>query len=106
MSEPVMSEPIVSVRRYVLVLIALVLLTVLTVAISFAPLAGHWHIVAGLSIGAVKASLVGLFFMHLIHSRHLNWIVVAASVFWILILFSLIFADYLIRGFIPHMPGH
>jgi len=101
-----MSERTLSVRTYLLVLTALIALTVLTVAVSFAPLAGHWHIAAGLSIGLVKASLVGLFFMHLIHSRHLNWIVLAAAMFWLLILFSLIFADYLTRGIIPHMPGH
>jgi hypothetical protein len=32
--------------------------------------------------------------------------VVAAAIFWLLILFSLIFADYLSRGFVSHMPGH
>ncbi len=63
-----MTGPIVSPRTYLVVLVLLLGLTILTVAISFAPLAGEWHIVCGLAIGAFKASLVILFFMHVLSS--------------------------------------
>lgn len=101
-----MNEPIVSVRTYLIVLVVLTVLTVATVAISFAPLASHWHLTAGMTIGLVKASLVGIFFMHLIHTKHLNWIIVAAAIFWLLILFVLNLSDYMTRGEVPFMPGH
>jgi cytochrome c oxidase subunit 4 len=80
------------------VLIALTALTVATVAISFVPLAGRWHLAAGMAIGLAKASLVALFFMHLVHSPRLIKIVVAVAVFWLFILSSLTFCDYLTRG--------
>lgn len=101
-----MNEPIIPVRTYAIVLVILTVLTIATVAVSFAPLASHWHLTAGMTIGLVKAMLVGLFFMHLIHSKHLNWIIVAASLFWLLILFTLNFSDYMTRGEVPYMPGH
>ena len=99
-------EPVVSIRTYSLVLLVLVLLTVLTVGISFIPLSPDWHMALGISIAIVKATLVALFFMHLLHSQRLMWVIVIASLVWLYILISLTTADYLSRGVIPHMPGH
>ena len=62
-----MSEPITPTRTYYTVFAALIALTLLTVAVSFLEL-GAWHTTVGVLIGVVKASLVGLFFMHLLHS--------------------------------------
>ncbi len=96
-----------SVATYASVLIALLALTILTVGISFLPVAGRWHITAGLVIALVKASLVAaLFFMHVISSHRLTWAVIAVAIFWLLIMVSLTFSDYLTRGMIPYMPGH
>lgn len=92
---------------YLLVLVALVILTFLTIGISFAPLAGKWHIVLGLIVATIKASLVVLFFMHALVSPRLTWVVIAAAVFWmVVILGALTLQDYLTRGLIPFMPGH
>ena len=93
-------------RTYVFVFVALVLLTLATVAASFLPMAGQWHLAAGLSIGLVKASLVALFFMHLIGSPRLTWSIVAIALFWLTVLVSLTFVDYSTRGLVPGMPGH
>jgi cytochrome c oxidase subunit 4 len=101
-----MAEPVLSIRMYFGVLVVLIGLTLLTVGISFAPLTGAWHITAGLSIGLVKASLVALIFMHVIHSPRLTWIVIAVALFWLLLLFGLTLCDYATRGIIPSMPGH
>ncbi len=80
-----MSARVLSPVAYVAVLVALVILTFLTVGLSFLPLAGRWHLVFGLLIGMCKASLVALFFMHLIHSRPSVWAVVFVSLFWVTI---------------------
>jgi len=102
-----MSARVVSPSVYVAVFIALVLLTFLTVGISFLPLGRNWHLFFGLSIGACKAALVALFFMHLIHSRPSIWSIVWISVFWVtVVLGALTFSDYLTRSWIPYVPGH
>ncbi len=93
-------------RTYVSVFAALVLLTLATVAASFLHMDGPWHLAIGLSIGLVKASLVALFFMHLIGSPRLTWGIVAIALFWLTVLVSLTFVDYATRGLIPGMPGH
>jgi cytochrome c oxidase subunit 4 len=101
-----MADRSLSVAGYVFVLAALVVLTVVTVGVSFVPVAGHWHIAIGLAIALVKASLVALFFMHVTSSHRLNWSVIAVAVFWLIIFVSLTFCDYLTRGLVPFMPGH
>jgi cytochrome c oxidase subunit 4 len=101
-----MSERILSVTIYASVLAALVVLTVATVGVSFLPLAGHWHVAAGLGIAVVKGGLVLLFFMHALHSPRLTWTIIAVALFWLLILTALTMCDYLTRGMIPGMPGH
>src|ERR1051325_319667 len=101
-----MSDRTLSVHTYVVVLVLLTLLTFLTVGVSLIPLAGRWHIAIGLSIAFVKASLVALFFMHVIFSHRLTWTIIAVSLLWIFILVSLTFTDYLTRGWDPTMWGH
>jgi cytochrome c oxidase subunit IV len=96
----------IPVRTYIFVLVALVLMTFLTVGVSFISLSPSWHMAIGLSIGTVKAALVLLFFMHVIHSPKLVWVVIAVALLWLLILVSLTYTDYLTRGLIPGMPGH
>jgi cytochrome c oxidase subunit 4 len=96
----------ISTRTYVVVCALLVLLTILTVTVSFLHLEGGWHIFLGLLIAVCKASLVVLFFMHVLLSSRLTWIVIAVACFWVGILFVLTFNDYVTRGLIPFMPGH
>ena len=50
-----------------------------------------------LFIATTKAVLVILFFMHVIHSTRLTWVVIIASFVWLGMLFVLTFADYLTR---------
>ena len=84
-----------------------VIITFLTIGLSFVSLTGMWHTIFGLLIAIVKASLVGLFFMHLIDSRPTVWAVVLVSLFWMtVVLFGLTFSDYLTRSWLPFVPGH
>ena len=101
-----MAERTISVRTYVIVCVLLVLLTVLTTAVSFAHLPPLWHLVAGMVIAACKASLVVLFFMHALISPRLTWVVILVACFWVGILFVLTLSDYFSRGMLPFTPGH
>jgi len=82
---------------YFSVFFALAVGTVLTVAASRYDL-GIWNTPIALLIATVKAVLVILFFMHVIHSSRLTWVVVIGSFLWLGVLFVLTFADYLTRG--------
>jgi cytochrome c oxidase subunit 4 len=91
-----MSGPITPTRTYYRVFAALIALTLVTVAVSFVEL-GAWHTTVGVLIGVVKATLVGLFFMHLLHSSKASWLAVLAGLFWLAILMVLTLSDYLTR---------
>jgi len=102
-----MSERLLSPVAYVVVLIALMLLTVLTVGLSFVPSSEAVRLASGQGIAVIKASLVVLFFMHALRSPVQTWAVIAVTIFWLAVVFvSLTFSDYLTRGLIPSLPGH
>lgn len=102
-----MSERLLSPVAYIAVLVVLMFLTILTVGLSFIPTSGFMRIAAGQAIAAVKASLVVLFFMHALRSAAQTRAVIAVTVFWlVVVMFALMFSDYLTRGLIPNLPGH
>jgi cytochrome c oxidase subunit 4 len=101
-----MTHRTISPATYVIVCALLIALTVLTVAVSFFHIGSIWHVVIGLLIAVCKASLVVLFFMHVIISPRLTWILIAVVCFWVGILFVLTLNDYTTRGEVPLMPGH
>ena len=81
---------------YFVVFAALAIGTMLTVIASRLDL-GMWNTPIALIIATIKAVLVILFFMHVIHSSRLTWVVIVASFLWLAALFVLTFADYLTR---------
>jgi cytochrome c oxidase subunit 4 len=94
-------------RQQIAVLIALLVLTGLTVGVSFFPLAGQWHLAGGLCIAIAKATLVVLFFMHVLHSPAATRAVVLVSFFWLVgVLIALTMTDYATRETILVVPGH
>jgi cytochrome c oxidase subunit 4 len=95
---PAMTGSTSTTRVYWLTFLVLIALTFLTLALSFLRLGTWWHLAAGLGIGAAKASLVALFFMHLLHSPGRTWLAAALGVFWLGILFVLTMSDYLTRA--------
>jgi cytochrome c oxidase subunit IV len=101
-----MAERTITTRTYVTVCVLLILLTFLTVGVSFMPVQGRWHIIIGLAIAAGKGSLVVLFFMHALISPRLTWVVIVVTGFWLSLLLVLTLCDYFSRGLVPHMPGH
>jgi len=100
-----MTHPTVSLRLYLGIFAALILLTGLTVAVAFLDLGGgRLHLVnaaAAITIALAKALLVILYFMHVRYSSRLIWIFLGAGGFWLLILFVLTLTDFLSRGWFP-----
>jgi cytochrome c oxidase subunit IV len=94
-------SPHVPPRTYFLVFAVLIALTVLTVGLSFLDL-GPWHLAVGIAIGIVKALLVVLFFMHVLYSSRLTWIVIIAGLFWTAILIGGVVSDYLTRSWLVY----
>jgi cytochrome c oxidase subunit 4 len=90
-------------RNYILVLVALLVLTATTVAVAFVNL-GPLNNVVALTIAMVKTLLVVLFFMHVRTSTRLTALTAAAGFFWLLILISITMSDYASRGWMG-VPG-
>lgn len=96
-----MTEHVVSPWSYIAVFVALIALTVLTIGLASVEL-GPWHTPVGLAIATVKASLVALFFMHVLYSGRLTWILFGAGLFWLLILIGLTMTDYVARQMLAY----
>lgn len=78
--------------RYLVVWIALLLLTGLSYLAAQLHL-GAWEIFVALAIAAVKATLVGLFFMHLIEQRFTVGLVGIVTMLWVALLCLGVAAD-------------
>ena len=95
-----MSEHIVQRKVYFVIFGLLMFFTILTVLAALQDLD---HIFSGantvlaLTIAVIKATLVVLYFMHVRYSSRLTWVIVAAGIFWLGIMFVLTASDYLTR---------
>jgi cytochrome c oxidase subunit IV len=95
--EAVVSEHVVSPKIYVMILLALLLGTYLTVQAALRDF-GPWNIVIALAIATTKATLVVLFFMHARYSPRRTHLVIICALFWLAIMLTLTLADYQTRG--------
>ncbi|SRR5579862_4231249 len=92
-----MSEHIIPSKIYYAIWIGLMILTVVTAAVSFVDL-GPFNTIVALLIATFKALLVVLFFMHVKYtSEKLTKMVIVSSLFWLLLLLFLSLADYSTR---------
>ena len=74
------------VRRYMVVFVTLLAMTVLTVGVSYLHLEVHEAVLVAMVIACFKASLVLLFFMHLISEEKVIFIVLAFTVAFFIVL--------------------
>jgi cytochrome c oxidase subunit 4 len=98
-----MSEHIVQPRVYITIFLALLVGTILTAWVAFFNFPGPLNAVVALTIAVVKAMLVVLFFMHVRYSGRLIWLVIAAALFWLAIMFALTISDYWTRTWFVSM---
>lgn len=95
-----MSEHIVSLKIYVMIFLALMVGTALTVWAGLQDFPGPLNVVIALTIAVVKATLVVLYFMHVRYSSRLIWVVFTSALFWLAILFALTLNDYWTRSWL------
>jgi cytochrome c oxidase subunit 4 len=91
------AEPVVPVRVYFLVFLALLVLTAITTAVAFFDLGGGVNNAIAITIAVGKGLLVILFFMHVRYSDKLTWVFAAAGFFWLLILIGGTMDDVMTR---------
>ncbi len=89
-------EKITSPATFVVIFVALLILTAVTTGVAYVDL-GIFNPVVALAIACTKAVLVVLFFMELRHSSRITKITVGAGLFWFAILITLTLSDYLTR---------
>ena len=83
---------VMPVRTYILVFVALLVGTWLTVAAAGQDF-GRFNVLVALTIAITKATLVVLFFMHAKYSGRLVQVVVIAAVGWLVLLLTIV-SDY------------
>ena len=88
---------------YVAIFAALMVLTGITVGVSFVNL-GPFNFPVAVAIAVIKATLVVLFFMHVKYRSRLTKLIVSTGIFFLLTLFALTFTDYVSRGWMTAPP--
>ncbi len=91
-------EHIVTPPVYILVAIALYILTVVTVWAAGIDLGKVLNTIIALSIASFKASLVALFFMHLKYESKLLWFMILIPLILLVILLALPIIDVINRA--------
>ena len=99
-----MSEHVSSPKNYVLIFLALMVLTFATVLVAKVDL-GWANDVVALTVAVVKALLVILFFMHVRYSTRMTALTAVAGFFWLAILILVTMTDYWSRGVTLPVPG-
>lgn len=89
-----------SIKSYLGIFFALMILTVITVWVSFIDL-GYLNTFVALTVACIKAGLVIVYFMHAKHSEKLIWIFIGIAIYWLGIMLLFTFADYATRSWGP-----
>ncbi|MBP1605264.1 MAG: caa(3)-type oxidase, subunit [Acidobacteria bacterium] len=92
-----MSDHVASRGLYVAIFLALMVLTAMTVAVTYIDM-GNANLFVAMGIAVTKATLVVLFFMHVFWSDRLIKVTVVTSLVFLVILFAFTLNDYLGRG--------
>ncbi len=99
-----MVEKVTDTRTYVLVAVALLVLTLATTGASFLSL-GPLHVPVALGFAVVKAVLVAWYFMHVRYAGPVTRLAIVVAIVWFGILLVGTMDDYLTRNFLG-APGH
>jgi cytochrome c oxidase subunit 4 len=76
------------VKTYFMVFGALMVLTIITVGVSYLHLSIPLAVTVALIVATIKGSLVALFFMHLSHERKLiYWALALTAIFFVFLMF-------------------
>jgi cytochrome c oxidase subunit 4 len=98
-----MSGKTVEAKVYYKVYLALMMLLVITLGSAYVNL-GPLNPIVNILIALIKATLVGLFFMHVHYDKPLLKVFAISGFFWLMILLTLGMSDYVSRGW-TRLPG-
>ena len=91
---------------YFWVFVALIVLLFATVAAAFIPhRGGIFNVGLALAIAVIKATLVILFFMHVVEANRLTKLFVVGTFIWLVVMFAFTFTDYLTREWTQNSRG-
>ncbi len=77
-----------SVKTYFMIFGALMVLTIITVGVSYVHLPVAAAVTVALVVATIKGSLVALYFMHLLHERKvIYWVLMLTLIFFIFMMF-------------------
>ena len=77
-----------SVKTYFMIFGALMVLTIITVGVSYVHLPVAAAVTVALIVATIKGSLVALYFMHLLHERKvIYWVLALTLIFFIFMMF-------------------
>jgi cytochrome c oxidase subunit 4 len=85
-----------SVKPYIAVAVALLLLLALTVGVAYVDL-GPWNTAVAMLVSLAKGMLILIFFMHLGKASALVRLAACAGFFWLAIMLVLILGDFMTR---------
>ncbi len=90
-------EPHKAVRTYLITLSTLLLLTIITVGVAQFDF-GEANVIVAIGIATIKAAVVCLFFMHLLHDKAINSIILGTALIMLAIFLMFSFMDKGTRG--------
>jgi cytochrome c oxidase subunit 4 len=83
-----------SVKTYFTIFGALMVLTIITVGVSYVHLPIAMAVLVALVVATIKGSLVALYFMHLLHERKvIYWVLLLTVVFFVFMMFVPLFTN-------------
>jgi cytochrome c oxidase subunit 4 len=99
-----MSAHVLPKTTYYTIFFSLMVLTAITVAVSFINL-GSANFPIAIGVAITKATLVVLFFMHVKYSSRMTKMVVGMAIFFLLTMLGLTMTDYMTRGWFSAPRG-
>jgi cytochrome c oxidase subunit 4 len=90
-------EHVLPVRTYLTIFFALLILTAITVTVASFDL-GPVNLIVAISIAAIKALLVALFFMHLLYDNKMYLVIFSVAVIFLAIFILFTMFDTQFRG--------
>jgi len=82
------------VKTYYMIFGALMVLTTITVGVSYLHLSTPLAITVALIVAGIKGSLVAMYFMHLLHERKvIYWVLMLTVIFFIFLMFVPLFTN-------------
>lgn len=96
MSENKHIHPPVSLSTYVMVWLALLAMTALTITAASLHF-GAWSVLAAIVIATIKGTLVLMYFMHLRYEERVFKLMLLLAIFTLAVIMGLTFVDVLLR---------